>query len=91
MKATDVRVYEAPFSDAKFSWDYNHYLTWEELGTRYDLVELEVHLIRTEVEKRGVATFGDYPNEIEVHLANCDDCDDCRITEDISSMIALYS
>ena len=54
MKATDVRVYEEPLSDRKFSWDCQQGLTWEEFewycGDKFDLDEVQVSAIRRELE-----------------------------------------
>ena len=54
MKATDVRVYEAPGADCQFSWDYQQDLTWEEFEAycddRFSLDEVQVSAIRRELE-----------------------------------------
>jgi hypothetical protein len=54
MKATDVRVYEEPLSDRKFSWDCQQDLTWEEFerycGDKFGLDEVGVSDMRWELE-----------------------------------------
>ena len=54
MKNTDVRVYEEPLSDRKFSWDCQQGLTWEEFewycGDKFDLDQDQVSAIRTELQ-----------------------------------------
>jgi hypothetical protein len=54
MKNADVRVYEEPLSDRKFSWDCQQDLTWEQFerycDDRFGLDEVGVSDLRWELE-----------------------------------------
>jgi hypothetical protein len=76
MKATNVRVYEAPGADCQFSWDYQKDLTWGEFQAYcsewFGLDEVGVSDLRWELEigwaKFLLGRLTDFPREEPVEV-----------------------